>query len=53
VDFFANGTLVGSDTTRAFAFSWVNPAAGKLHAHGGGDRRSRGADDLQPAHHYR
>jgi RHS repeat-associated protein len=28
VDFFANGTLVGSDTTRAFAFSWVNPAAG-------------------------
>src|SRR5882672_2353346 len=28
VDFFANGTLVGSDATRAFAFSWVNPAAG-------------------------
>jgi RHS repeat-associated protein len=28
VDFFANGTLVGSDTTRAFTFSWVNPAAG-------------------------
>ena len=28
VDFFANGTLVGSDTARAFAFSWVNPAAG-------------------------
>jgi RHS repeat-associated protein len=28
VDFFANGALVGSDSTRAFAFSWVSPAAG-------------------------
>jgi RHS repeat-associated protein len=28
VDFFANGTLIGSDTTKAFTFTWDGPAPG-------------------------
>ncbi len=28
VDFFANGVLIGSDTSKAFSFDWANPAAG-------------------------
>jgi RHS repeat-associated protein len=28
VDFFANGTLIGTDTSKAFSFSWINPAPG-------------------------
>ena len=28
VDFFANGTLVGTATAAPYSFSWVNPAAG-------------------------
>jgi RHS repeat-associated protein len=28
VDFFANGTLIGSDTTKAFTITWDSPAPG-------------------------
>jgi RHS repeat-associated protein len=28
VDFFANGNLIGSDTSKAYSFTWTNPAAG-------------------------
>jgi RHS repeat-associated protein len=28
VEFYANGNLIGTDTTRAFSFIWTNPAPG-------------------------
>src|SRR5262245_54003566 len=28
VEFYANGSLIGTDTTRAFSFAWTNPAPG-------------------------
>src|SRR5579864_7292604 len=28
VDFFANGVLVGTDTSKAYTFAWANPAPG-------------------------
>ena len=47
VEFYANGSLVGTDTTGpSYTFNWASVPAGTLFADGGGLRRRSGVDDV-------
>ena len=47
VEFYANGTLIGTDTTSPYSVSWTNVRQRQLLADRGGDGHGRAEDDVR------